>query len=307
MADNVVLNRVSGLEGDTVAADEISGVQHQRVKVQYGDDGSATDASTANPLPTRPTDAWLDITEGNISGRSIVHKFGANEAVGTTFVPVCRGGIYRTPQTGSATTLRVKAGDSNDTADGSGARQITLQGLGVDGTEITETLATAGASASAVTSNSFIRLYRFWVSQSGTYATQDTASHAAAITIENGAGGTDWGTIFVTDYGRGQSEVGYYSVAAGVTGYVSSMTAHSDTARTTELLFFQRTGILQTAAPYDGWRLVLQQTLEGGESSFKPQTPLGPFVGPCDIGFMAKVEASTAIVEVDFEILLIAD
>lgn len=49
MADNVTLNTGSG--GDTIAADDIGGVKTQRVKVQHGADGSATDVSTASPLP----------------------------------------------------------------------------------------------------------------------------------------------------------------------------------------------------------------------------------------------------------------
>ena len=49
MADNVTLN--SGTGGATLAADDISGVHHQRVKIQVGADGSATDVSDANPLP----------------------------------------------------------------------------------------------------------------------------------------------------------------------------------------------------------------------------------------------------------------
>ncbi len=49
MADNVTLNSGSG--GDTLAADDISSVKHQRVKIQHGADGSATDVSTASRLP----------------------------------------------------------------------------------------------------------------------------------------------------------------------------------------------------------------------------------------------------------------
>lgn len=49
MADNVTLNSGSG--GATLATDDIAGVQHQRVKIQYGVDGSATDVSDTNPLP----------------------------------------------------------------------------------------------------------------------------------------------------------------------------------------------------------------------------------------------------------------
>lgn len=50
MADNLT---VSEGAGKTIAADEISSVLHQRVKVQHGADGSATDVSTASALPVR--------------------------------------------------------------------------------------------------------------------------------------------------------------------------------------------------------------------------------------------------------------
>lgn len=49
MADNTTLNSMTG--GDTIAADDIAGVKHQRVKISVGADGSATDLSSANPMP----------------------------------------------------------------------------------------------------------------------------------------------------------------------------------------------------------------------------------------------------------------
>lgn len=49
MTDNTTLNSGSG--GDTIASDDIGGVKHQRVKVQHGADGAATDVSAASPLP----------------------------------------------------------------------------------------------------------------------------------------------------------------------------------------------------------------------------------------------------------------
>lgn len=48
MADNV--GYTPGV-GATVAADDIGGVLHQRVKIGIGADGSATDVSAANPMP----------------------------------------------------------------------------------------------------------------------------------------------------------------------------------------------------------------------------------------------------------------
>lgn len=53
MADNVTLNIGSG--GDVIAADEISSVKYQRVKVTWGTDGTATDASASNPIPVVQT------------------------------------------------------------------------------------------------------------------------------------------------------------------------------------------------------------------------------------------------------------
>lgn len=48
MADNVGYTPGTGA---TVAADDIEGVLYQRVKIGVGADGSATDVSTANPMP----------------------------------------------------------------------------------------------------------------------------------------------------------------------------------------------------------------------------------------------------------------
>jgi hypothetical protein len=48
MADNVGYTPGSGA---TVAADEIGGVLHQRIKVGVGPDGTAVDVSSANPMP----------------------------------------------------------------------------------------------------------------------------------------------------------------------------------------------------------------------------------------------------------------
>lgn len=48
MADNVGYTPGTGA---TVAADDIGGVLFQRVKLVHGEDGTATDASSTNPLP----------------------------------------------------------------------------------------------------------------------------------------------------------------------------------------------------------------------------------------------------------------
>lgn len=52
MADNVTIDIMSG--GDAIAADDISGIKFQRIKLIHGADGTNDgDVSTANPLPVR--------------------------------------------------------------------------------------------------------------------------------------------------------------------------------------------------------------------------------------------------------------
>lgn len=58
MADNVVLNEGSG--GDTIAADDVSGVKYQVVKIAVGGDGSATLVGNAAPVPV--SDAGSSLT-----------------------------------------------------------------------------------------------------------------------------------------------------------------------------------------------------------------------------------------------------
>ena len=54
MADNI---QVSQGTGTTMATDDVGGVQYPRVKLSVGADGSATDVSSANPIPSNDVDA----------------------------------------------------------------------------------------------------------------------------------------------------------------------------------------------------------------------------------------------------------
>jgi hypothetical protein len=62
MADNTRLN--PGVDGDLVATDDIAGVKHQRVKIEFGGDGVATEVDAANPLPVGAPIAEASATHG---------------------------------------------------------------------------------------------------------------------------------------------------------------------------------------------------------------------------------------------------
>lgn len=70
MADNTQLN--TGTGGDVISTDDLGSVKVQRVKVQYGTDGSATDVSGTNPLPVAEGGAATSaVTSVNDSATSV--------------------------------------------------------------------------------------------------------------------------------------------------------------------------------------------------------------------------------------------
>jgi hypothetical protein len=246
----------------------------------------------------------LDISRGLGQGVTKNHKFGRNKVVGGTFAPIAIGGIYRTPQASAATALRIKAGgNANDTANGSGARAISVTGLNALGIEISETIVTNGASASLPTEQQFIRLYRAIVTASGTYASAVAGSHANSIVIERAAGGEDWATITDTDFARAQSQVAVYTVPLQRTAFISSIKISSDADKKVNLILFQRQKILQLAAPYEAMRVVEEYPQIAGVHDIHFDQPLGPFPELTDIGFMGKAASSTADITVSYEII----
>jgi hypothetical protein len=206
-------------------------------------------------------------------------------------------------QVSEATALRIKAGgNASDTANGSGARAITLVGLNASGELISEVLVTAGASASAPSANTFIRLMDAFVSASGTYATQANSSHVGNITIEDAAGTGNWALISDGSFPRGDSEIGVYTVPKGRSAYVQAIRLGSSADKKANIILFKRSGILETVAPYSGMVLVAEFPEVSGSLQVEYDPPLA-FPELTDFGFMASVSASTVDVTVSFDVI----
>lgn len=52
MTDSTNIAPYAGGDGVPIATDLVNGIRFQRAKITYGEDGSSTDVSEANPLPT---------------------------------------------------------------------------------------------------------------------------------------------------------------------------------------------------------------------------------------------------------------
>lgn len=254
---------------------------------------------------------WLsDVANTGISairgaaGISVVHKFGRNNNLGTSFAPVAMGGVYPTPT--SAVSLEFISSDTNDAQDSTGMHELTVIGLDANWDEqtvVTAAHATDGLTAVAI-SGTWLRVYRAYVSSSGTYASASGGSHVGTITIRVASAGATYAVIDATDFPLAQTEIGVYTVPSGKTAYVSSIHISVNSAQSVDLIFFRRGNANDVSSPYSGiMRIVLQFDGITGAEDMHPRTPFGPFVGPCDIGFMAKGSTGNDA-DVDFEIIL---
>ena len=251
----------------------------------------------------KPVDEhFSDISKEKVNGTKLVHKFGKNEAVGTTYEPLSIGGVYQTPQVSGAVALRVKAGDTNDSPGGSGARKILIQGLDETGAEVTEELNTNGTSAGSNSAATFLRVYRSYITESGTYGNSSTGSHIASVVVETAAA-AEWLTVDVTDFAKSQSQIGIYTVPLGKTAYLYEYVLTTDSNKAVDFLLFKRENILETAAPYSAMRCVREHVgIQGHfDSGFKGGQKFNELT---DIGWMVKA-ASAAVATADFEIELV--
>ena len=251
-----------------------------------------------------------EVSFGHLSQFSKVNKFGRNPIVGNAaYEVVSISGLYPTPT--SPVSLEFISGDAADAVDDVGMHSLTIIGLDANWAEQTTTVAahaTDGTNAVAVPGTWF-RVYRAYVASSGTYASVSAGSHVGTITIRvAGAGGT-YCVIDATSFPRGQSETGAYTVPLGKTALVhqtrisvSGVTVN----KVTNVIFFQRALANDVTTPFTGvMREVTSYTgLLNGQYSRDPAFPLGPFIGPCDLGFLAIVSGGTGEIEAEFDMIL---
>ena len=246
-------------------------------------------------------DYHVDISRGRIRGASIVHKFGHNEGIGTTYVPISDDGIYQTPT--SLTSLELVSSDANDSSAGTGARTVIVEGIGENWEEVSETVTLNGITAVALTTD-FLRVYRMYVETSGTYATQSAGSHVGILTLRVAGAGAEWASIQVSGFPLGQTEIGAYTVPAGKVAFIRSVHIHVDSAKAVDITAFRRDGADAVVAPFSPMRTWGQYHGVAGATDLKFEAPVGPFPACSDIGFMGKVASGTGSALVDFEILL---
>lgn len=242
-------------------------------------------------------DFYAEVASGLVDGYSIVHKFGRNTNVANGVWSFVDNLAHTVWPISAATTVRVKAGNAADTADGAGAREITVVGLDENCDVQTETIATAGESASDATTVTFLRPYRAYVSSAGTYG----GSNTAAVVIENGSGGTN---LIRIDAGEGQTSFCAYTIPAGYTGLVTSFRAEVDASKAADIRLRTRDNADDSSVPVSAVRTRMYFDGVKGSIDYEPIGGVAVLGAKTDV--WVEAEGSGAITEVSasFSVLL---
>jgi len=239
----------------------------------------------------------IPIAAGSVTGYKAIHKFGRNPNVGNAPETVWMyGGKYQYLDVGAASTLYAYSANAQDSASGTGARTITIQGLDNNFNEIEETVTVGGAA----TTLEFLRVYRAFVATAGSL---NTNIGDVLISTASGGGGTvlaDIGTVGTgSTFGLGQTQLALYTVPAGKRGYLTTWNVGLAPANNKATVLL-KSRELDGAAAFRTKDIV---DLVGGYHTQNYSIPLC-FPAKTDIEILASGDTSS-IISSSFDIILV--
>ena len=247
----------------------------------------------------------IPLASGQALNYSFVNKFGHCTGVGTSVVDVNRlatPAVYAWLTT--AAQLEAISSSANDTADGTGARTIVVEGLDANFVPCSATITMAGTSASTATTQTFLRVHRAYVATSGAYNTTTAGPHAGNITIRVASAGAIQIYLDATDVPVGQSEVARYTIPAGYCGYLMHFMFSVDSLKTATLWIMRRSSADTVAAPFSAKRVI--DTYNGIAAPFERNwTVPVKLEEKTDIWVAAKGAATGTDITASFDIFLV--
>jgi hypothetical protein len=207
----------------------------------------------------------LQVARGQIVGHRAITVFGFNPDVDTTEVTVWPLPSI-IPQPAAALQMSVSSTNANDTAEGTGARTIVVQGLDGDHNEVTETVTLNGQNA-VLTAASFLHINYMYVASAGSTKSAAGDIYIGTGTVTAGVPATAYNII---KFNYNDTITGCYTVPAGHTAYVmqGQFTAGQTSGSTAvqgRLVATNGSGIRRTAAV---------TTLNNGTADYAFEYPL---------------------------------
>lgn len=190
----------------------------------------------------------LQVSRGQIQGHSNVLIFGYNADVDTSEESVWPAG-GTVPHPTGASVLKISSSDANDTAAGTGARTVFIEGVDGSYNVVSDTVELDGQTA-VNTINEYLYVNRFFVLTAGSGGQNAGNINAGTGTVTSGVPAVLYDLI-ATGYNNRTS--GHYCVPAGYTGYMvegllSAGQASGSTALTGFLKQHGPDGILRVGA-----------------------------------------------------------
>ena len=238
-------------------------------------------------------DWTINISAGAVDGTSYIEKFGMNVDVDSNKETIWDGGeIYSYIST--AETVAVTSTAGADSAAGTGARTVEIQGLDADYNVVLETLTIGGAGGTT----EFIRIFRVKVVTAGTSGINEgtisvTSSDTSTVLAQIGVDGTGSNAA-----GRGQTFMSLYTVPAGKTAYLTQWTVGCGKQNTDAVATF-------LARPEDGaWNAKDIITVSATTYAKDYKIPL-QFTEKTDIEVRAYSTTNNSLVSSTFNLILI--
>lgn len=157
----------------------------------------------------------LQVSRGLVAGHSTVIVFGYNADLDTSEESVWPNG-GTTPILASAVTLSISSTSTSDTAAGTGARTVFIEGVNGNRAVVSETVTLNGQTA-VNTTNQYLAVNRFTVLTVGSAGSNVGVINAGTGTVTAGTPAVLHDLIAATYNNRTTAS---YSVPAGHTGYM---------------------------------------------------------------------------------------
>lgn len=172
------------------------------------------------------TEFDINVAAGIVTTMANVHKFGAVVTSSATYDTVwTEKGAYSFPTSASVVNI-ISSSSTDDDSANTGAETVVIQGLDGDYNEVEETLSTDGTS-SVTGSQSFLRVHRAFVASGVTNVGDIDIRHGTTVVCQIAAD-------------MGQSQVAYYTIPAGKSGYLRSFAATMNKNQENSVRLFQR-------------------------------------------------------------------
>ena len=234
-------------------------------------------------------DYSISISSGNLEGVAYIEKFGMNEDVDSTKETIWDGGALYDYLT-APETVSVTSSSGNDSASGTGARTVEVQGLDADYNLVTESLTVGGPAGS----QQFLRVFRVLVVTSGTLGT-----NAGVISVTSTGTAKTLAKIVVSGgSGLGQTFMALYTVPAGKTAYLTQWTVGSGKQNTDAICFL-------ACRPFGGSWNSKDVITVSATTSFKNYTIPMMFEEKADIEIRGYSSTNNSLVSSTFNLIII--